>query len=373
MVRPPSAISVKLQYLLPKAPLYTEIWPAQEVRALISRLVRLGSDWRSDPREMMAFTAQEREFLHRLRYAIPLHNPEGLAELVGQVPWPGLTGLVFSRCLVRSTNAQMDMLGFLSDQDEESAVLMGRTLVEFGALGLLSALGETHPGEKWLLRLVGERLAQCRFPPRLLDGYSSLRARIYGLLRADGAADRPLDYLHRCVRFSNQAIGYGQWHRDGRLAPGSDADAPPPLAGGAGEPCRSEIGWRNLEKPLPALGLGVQLRFAEGRWCCLHVGHSSMFELNPAAACLVGSFDGVSSGHTALARLRTLSTRPAGELARSIFDMISFLDNAELLAGDGPAAELRLERSSSAGEWAAGAELGRNRGTRAAFPRRGES
>lgn len=122
---------------------------------------------------------------------------------------------------------------------------------------------------------------------------------------------------------------------DGRPDCGSDSDAPPPLAGDFGEPSCAELDWPDLERPLPALGLGVQLRLAEGRWYCLQVGRPSMFELNAAAACLVGSFDGTSSGHAALARLRSLSAGPAAELARSIFDMIAFLDNAELLECNG--------------------------------------
>lgn len=299
-----------------------EVWLLDEVKKLVSRLSSIGPRWRSDARNMMKLSAVEREFLHRLRLGVPIHNAKGLDDLRHRANWRDLAGLVYSRALLRVTNAQTDLLGFVAQRDWPSAILSAQTVVHFSVSALLGVFGETHPGEKWIFRLL-RRLRSDELPEGLLAGWPDLESRVFDLLASSADRDDAEAYVRGCVEFANQVIPYAQLVLDGK---DGNPEGPPHVI----VPSVAASDANRLEG-LPPLALGAQIRFVDGRWYLFHVNAPRMFELNEVAVRLLAGFAGRWPAGEAVLHARSCPEADEAVLKRALREMEGFLNQAGLL------------------------------------------
>ncbi|WP_113703345.1 PqqD family protein [Nonomuraea lactucae] len=302
-------------------PMDLEVWSRGEVEDLLGKLRALRSDSRSDHRAFMRLSDDERDFLHSLAIAIPVHNEDRLRDLQADVDRDLLAKLSLARALVGITNSQTDLLGWLSSGDWQSVGVACQRLLDFSASALLAAIGCTHPGGKWLTALLRSEFRDRPVPPRLLAGAKSLTDRFYALQARPAHAGAVDGYARACVGFANLAVAYAQTAGVERL------DSTVRAVLWSPESPRSPSDGRSC----PALSCGAQLRYDSGQWYLLHVGRE-MYQVNATAAAMVLLLDGRSTEQDVLDVLRDLSSADRDQLARSLHDLLMFLENANLLA-----------------------------------------
>lgn len=326
LLRHEAAPSANGLHLVPlphdEVPIDLEVWPMCEVTALLDKLDAVHAECDTDHRAFMRLTEDERDFLHCLASAVPIHNEELLLRLKARVDAALLGRLSLARALVGITNSQTDLLGWLASSDWQSVGTACQRLVDFAALAILGAAGCTHPGGKWLTALLRNHFQDDDVPSRLLGGASTLADRYYDLQVRPRRSEDAQPYAQSCVTFSNLAVVYAQL-LDARC-PQSAVDRVLSLP-----PCRSV---RPLEQARPVLSCAAQIRFSLGEWHLIHVGRE-MYQINAAAAAMMLLMDGQCTEQEILDVMSAgFPTADIERMATSLRDVILFLENANLLA-----------------------------------------
>ncbi|MEU3563661.1 PqqD family peptide modification chaperone [Kitasatospora sp. NPDC006786] len=305
-------------------PMDLEVWSRGEVDGLLGKLRGLRSESRRDHRAFMRLSDDDRDFLHSLAIAIPVHNEGKLLELKAELDRDLLAQLSLARALVGITNSQTDLLGWLESGDWQSVGVACQRLLEFAASALLAAIGCTHPGGKWLTSLLRDQFKDREVPPRLLADAESLSDRFYALQTRPGCAEAVNGYARACVGFANVAVMYAQTFgvKDLDHAVRTVLWSPDP-------PSPPSDGRSN-----PTLSCRAQLRYDSGCWYLLHVGRE-MYRINATAAAMVLLLDGRSTEEEVVNAFQDVSSADRDQLAKSLNDLLMFLENADLLAHRG--------------------------------------
>lgn len=177
-----------------------EYWHPDAVRRLAERVngFELGS---GQTIQGTAFLYIEECFLHRLRTAVPIANPENVLAFQRLVDFERLSAYQAEDTIRRADALLEDICGMIEVRDGETALFAARELTATAADALLHSRGSTDPVRKWRCRQLAQlgpeeqgwiaTFRRLQFPDaaRLREDWTQLQR-----------------YLEECVGFANATI-----------------------------------------------------------------------------------------------------------------------------------------------------------------------
>jgi predicted nucleotidyltransferase len=257
-------------------------------RAAAEELLKRFVDWVDEPRQprsAMAFTHDERLFLHRLRSGEALAGTEDFRQLQNKVRLTDLSRHRLDCAQYMATRIQVDLAGLRGAGDQYSVLFAAQELLGHTVDALLAGYNYSNPHLKWRVRQLSELRSD--WESDLPGRRTGMSARdLYWSLHAAPASASPgaiLDHALRIVAFSRRVF---PWAESRLLSPTS-----PTLFSFD----RDDTG---TGQPLPHLDLDVAVRYRDGKFELLRLhGDGVIFTLSPEEYSLSCLFDGETSSN----------------------------------------------------------------------------
>ncbi|MED1014677.1 hypothetical protein [Bacillus mycoides] len=147
-----------------------EYWTLKDWDNLLFKLNNLNP---ADPNLVKTFSLNEYDLLHRLKYAKPIYNQQSFNELFSNINFENLAFYYASIKSEAYGNILEDIEGALFSQEEETAFIMSRLLLNEAVNGFLSMHGETNPSNKWIYKKL-QRFSANYSDQNLIDDYMNL-------------------------------------------------------------------------------------------------------------------------------------------------------------------------------------------------------
>ncbi|MDJ0643341.1 MAG: hypothetical protein QNJ15_11025 [Erythrobacter sp.] len=307
-------------------PVDLEAWTFEEVEILLQRLARVDAAHSGDPRWVLDFSIQEREFFHRFAKGVPIHGEARFAELKRDIPRDVLARLIVDRGLIRVSTAHRDLMGAIECGEHENAVVSLQTIAGYAIDILLGCMGETNPQEKWRLAKLARHKAS---PGEFLTFLNSLHRKsdiVLDLKRVALLEDvsstqfSVMNAARTVLPLANLLCLFSQMYLSRNLEFAFfqlGDDRQPDALGDGGAIC---------------FRLDVQLRFEDGCYYLKRIGSREALEINAISLAIICMLMLGHDLHVVAAFLEARGSMSQSEIARSIDDLITVLEHGSFLA-----------------------------------------
>ncbi len=240
------------------------------------------------------------DFLHRVQTGRAMAGHARFNALRDSFEAGHLRAMIVGRSAVIASSEQEDFVGYLQENDFDSARFAGSRMLDAAIDACLAALGNTMVKEKWRMRLV-ERLAtpswDADFPggpllPSLREAYLQLHYWPRGNVDVEAHACSLVNFVNRCIPWAQRRV-YGL-----RTT----------------KPMQRLPLEREMGESLPRLASHVALRYSQRELIAFSHSRPAVIELNESAHDALACFDGRTSPSALAVRIAS-STAPAMPLS----------------------------------------------------------